>query len=306
MLRAATLVSGLLLIASSALGQAGEGATGLSRPAPHPSSPGTSLPTPTQGAPQNAPESGPLPNPTDAARGIYPAAPPLPSPVSADGNVEARLDALDGHLTALAARRTSNIGGSVVSMLMGGTFIGLGVYASRNGGDPISGYFYLTGAASVASAGLQIGLQPNQQRAYDRLQAIRLDPTLDPAARLARAEPLLGNMARRRMASRYLQGMISLGMTVGALPILLGGDGFRTSESYDWLIALSAGIGLIDAMTTMFQRSEEERRWRMYLRFAGSHGGQAVFSEAPTRLRFSGVSAIPLPNGTIGAATFRF
>lgn len=305
MFRVVPLITLVALLGSTANAQSNEGAQGLARPTP-------SIVTPTTPSP-----AAPLPTPADVARSlppvgasesgtILPTQLPPTTQVTADGNVEARLDSLDGHLSSLAARRTSAASGAVVNLLMGGTFIGLGVYAARNGGSDISGYFYLSGGASIASAGVQLGLQPNAQRAYERLQALRVDTTIDTGTRLARAESLLGSMARRRMASRYLQGGIGLGITVGSLPILLGRDGFDTKDTFDWLIAASAAIGLVDAMTTMFQRTEEERRWRMYQSFASRHGGQSILSDASSRLRFGGLTPMPMARGGGAAARFIF
>lgn len=306
MQRGASVLASLVLSAALGLAcaragaQSSESAVGLSRPTPPTAAPPTAAP---QAVPDTSP---PLPSPGDAARSLPLPPPPGPRAVASDGNVDARLASLDGHLSSLAARRGSSAGGAVVSLLMGGSFIGLGVYASRSGESFISSYFYLSGAGAVASAAIQLGLQPNPQRAYLRLQSMNVDASLDTVTRLARTEQLLSGMARKRMAARYLQGAIGLGMTVGSLPILLGGDGFHSADTFDWLIVLSAGIGLVDALTTMFQRSEEERRWQMYQRFAETHGGQAVFSAAPSGLSFAGVRGLRTPGGGGVAARFIF
>ncbi len=253
-----------------------------------------------------------LPTPADAAR-------TLPLPVSApatDGqapdpvevSIDARIDNLDDHISALAARRTNTVGGGVVALLMGGTYIGLGAYAGKNGYGSIARYFYLVGGASVVSAGVNFGLQPNPERAYDRLQLIRADAELAPSARLAGAEHLLSNLARRRMASRYIQGALDLGLVVGSMPVLFGDGGFDPSDGFDWIVATSAGIGAVQALTTMFRRSEEERRWRMYRNFAERHGGDGVFvsSSLRPRLRMAGFGGGPAPGGGAISATFIF
>lgn len=301
MLRGVLLCLCLALSAAPSRGfaQAREGATGLGRPTP--SQPAAPAPLPAP-----ATTATPLPSPADAAMTV-PFAGTTPGSYGAtDGDVIARLESIDGHMQSLAARRGSSIGSGVVNLLMGGTYIGIGAYAAHHGGGQIAGYFYLTGGATVLSAGVYFGLQPNPRRAYDHLQQLRVDPMLDPRAQLVRAERLFGSMARRRMASRYVQGTLSLGITVGSLPILFGHGGFDASNGFDWLIAASAGIGLVDALTTMFQRTEEERRWRMYQRFADNHGGEAVLVPEAPRLRYQGVSAVGSPAGGFGVARFAF
>lgn len=229
------------------------------------------------------------------------------TPLSPDDAIDARLDALDDHLSSLGARRSSGVGGGVVTMILGGTYIGLGVYANRNDEPTIARYFYISGIANVLNAGIGFGLQPNTERAYTRFTAIREDESLAPTERLRRSESILRSIARRRMASRFVQGGINLTVTAISLPFLFGSDGFEKTDAFDWIVTVSATISAVDAITTMVQRSEEERRWRMYRDFASRHGGDAVFTaDARPRLRFRSIAVSPIPGGGYGGAAFIF
>lgn len=300
MLRLSRLLPALLVLLVAqprALAQyENEGPDGLAVPpvATHPLTPpspaANALPTPAQTARAYA-------DPTTVAA---PSAPPAGSAVAL------RLDMLDGQLSSLGARRNSGVGDGVVTMLLGGTYIGLGVYANRNGGGPIATYFYLAGAGSLASSAVHFGLQPNAERAYTRFQSLAGDPNLDPNRRLELSEDILHSMAKRRMAARFVQAGINLGITVGSIPVLLGNDGFSSSSGLDWIIVASSGIGVVNAITTMIQRTEEERRWRMYRQFADNHPTEGITSDSRPRLRLDTFAVAPSPAGGIAVARFVF
>jgi len=224
-----------------------------------------------------------------------------------DERISVRLDALDGHLSSLGARRSSGVGAGVITLLLGGTFIGLGVYANRNGAEDVAKYFFLIGVANTISAGIGFGLQPNTERAYTHFSAIRADESLSPSERLRRSEAILHSLARRRMASRFAQGSIDLTVTAVSFPFLLGGDGFDKSNAFDWIITVSSLISAVQAISGMVQRTEEERRWRIYRTFASTHGGDEVFAAVRRpRLEFRDFAIGPVPQGAFGRVGFTF
>lgn len=275
-----------------------ENAQGLAEP---PAGPATVVPTvvpeTTSGVPASdtstlLPPVAPLPSPADAASTM----------MSGDPAIDGRMRLLDNHLSLLASRRSGGIGDGLVTLLLGATYTGLGVYANRHSSSSgnISRYFFVSAAGSFASAGVHFGLQPNAGRMYARFQLIAADTSLTPGERLSHAEQLLHSMARRRMAARYVQSGINIGITLGSLPVLFGSGGFDTGSAFDWMITLSAGISVISAVSTMFQRSEEERRWSAYRAYTTPRPG---FQPA-TGLRLQSFGAAPIPGG--GSAAVRF
>lgn len=192
-------------------------------------------------------------------------------------------------------------------MLMGGAYIGIGVYANREGESSLAKYFIISGVANLLSAGVGFGLQPNTERAYTRFSAIREDATLAPEERLRQGEAILHSLARRRMASRFVQGGLNLTVTAISLPFLFGSDGFSKDSAFDWIVSVSAIISAVDAVTTMVQRTEEERRWRMYRSFVERHSeAGALLTESRPRLVLRDVAAAPIPGGGYARAVFTF
>lgn len=270
--------------------------------------PAAALPPPGSALP--SPSDEPLPPPTSSlSPNLFGSGTLLAGPVAGteDEFHRARMNLLDQHLSSLGARRTSNIGGGVVTLLMGGAYVGIGVYANRNGEPTFAKYFFISGGASIVSAGVGFALMTNPERAYTRFSAIRDDPSLSSHERLRLSESILESLARRRRATRFTQASIDLAVTAISLPFLLGNDGFDKSNAFDWLITISAVISTVDAVTTMVQRSEEERRYRMYRLYADAHGGDELTATAPPpRLRLAGYGLSPLPGGGIGGVSFIF
>lgn len=213
--------------------------------------------------PESAPMATPdgyyaAPTPAGVAAALAPDAPYVPpdSLGLSPEDAERRLS-LETHLEALAMHRTSRVGDGLTPLLIGGAYIGIGVAANR-ADDPIDRYFWSVGSLNIASGFLYFGLASNPERLYLRFMEA------SPSDQIRLGERTLRTLARKRLASRLLQGGIGVGTTVASLPLLLGGDGFRTDDAFDWVVAVSAGLGLVDSVTTMIRRSEEERRWRNY------------------------------------------
>jgi hypothetical protein len=134
-------------------------------------------------------------------------------------------------------------------------------------------------------------------------------------ARLAYGEEALGNIAYRYRLARLLDASIAIVSGLAVIPIFLRGDGFDSTNPFDYVVIVSSGISVISGLVNLATRTDAERRWDAYQelrdRLATREEPEARVDEAPlpsesaTSPTFA-VSASPVRGGGIVGAVVTF
>lgn len=287
MLRLALAVVLLAGLPAIALAQP-ESASGLSRPRP-----GARVPSPADGLPP-APATSVVPAPPTAARVG------LEGEVAIPSSVARRLRVLQSSLDGLALRGGSNVGDGITSLVSAGIGFGFGALARSNGDTSTARYLFVFGGVGIAQAGLAFA-RPRATGYASRMSIMPMSTEAEVLARLEFGETSLQHLARVHRALRFTDGSLSIAASLGTLPLLLGSDGFDSSDHWDWIVVVSAGLSATMGLVTLIQRSDAERRWRTYVELT-----EEIERTEQRGLTLRGVTPYASPYGVGGAAEFAF
>jgi hypothetical protein len=251
-----------------------------SAPAVGPPSPD---PTPADASPD--PPAGPS-APLIAPAAVAAAAPTL-GPAERWVDVR-RVDRLEASLVELA--HTDSIirqWGFVGALIVGGALIAGGVLVGVDekdwGGKGRAALSVAAWASGASLIGAGIYRAFSRTPAEDRLErwsALRQNKKLD-VFEFARIEGELANEAELARFNRRLAAFSSFGLVAGGAGLI----GFAASSEFDGAVeddayilgGVLAGVGAIQAVALLIQRTPAERAWKHY-----SEGGGGFFSLRPT------------------------
>lgn len=217
-----------------------------------------------------APGAEVIPPPPSGAYVTPGAVPPPPTTgLRLPSTISTRLRALEGDLAALAQRGSGYIVDGIVQLLSSGVSIAVGVLfltASSGGGtaEQMAAYLFSMSGVGVARGLLTLFLPvtPAESTA-SYLHPVPLTSYREARARLQARESELHGLSDAAMVGRVVDGSLGIASSLAIIP-LLALYPFDSTNPYNYVMILLAGVSAVTGAITLFSTSDAERRWSGY------------------------------------------
>lgn len=214
-----------------------------------------------------------------ADRGTSPVSPDAPATVSSrrtEARIRLRLGMLERDLRLIDNRWSIGVWAApIATTTFGGVLALFGASGVRGFLYDDPDELYLMGSVIAARGALLLFFVPSLDDAYEEFDAMPAVAVTDAFRKAQLGRRILRHAATSARTDRLVSGVSGLAVTAAYFGIALPTFGLDARRVFDWVLAIYAGITVIEGIISLVVPSKAERMWTAYRRVERrrGHGG---------------------------------